>query len=142
MGIDELTERMGMLCGTRLDEAGHMADLLHSRGETVMLLCLSRAEGALLSGELADKSGLSTGRTANLLRQLEAKGLVLRRRDEVDRRKTYVWLTDAGTDEAERQQRALEQSRKELLRYLGEDDAREFVRLLDRCLRFCGQTAA
>ncbi len=142
MDLDELTERMGTLCGTRLDEVTRAGGLFSLRGEPAILLCLARADEALLSGELTEQCGLSTGRVANLLRQLEGKGLVVRRGDEEDRRKIYVSLTEAGYMEARRQQERIVSRRKALLSYLGEGDANEFVRLLERCLDFCSMAAA
>lgn len=142
MDLDELTERMGTLCGTRLDEVTRASGLFSLRGEPVILLCLAHADEALLSGELTERCGLSTGRVANLLRQLEAKGLIVRSGDEEDRRKTYVSLTEAGSREARRQGERIASQRKALLSYLGEHDAYEFVRLLERCLDFCSVAAA
>jgi DNA-binding MarR family transcriptional regulator len=142
MGIDELTNRMGTLCALHQNEMDKVIDLLSLHGEPVVLACLSQADDTPLSGELAEKCGLSTGRVANLLRQLEGKGLVARRHDESDRRKTYVQLTDAGRAEALHQLDVIRQARSALLAYLGESDADEFVRLLERCLAFCSQTAA
>lgn len=138
MGLDQLTERLNMLCGAYPREVGRVAALLSLRGEAAILLCLANADGPLLSGELTERCGLSTGRVANLLRQLEGKGLVARRQDDQDHRRVLVSLTKEGEDEAGQQLRDVGTVRHELLTHLGEEDACELLRLLERCLAFCG----
>ena len=142
MGIEDQTERIGMLCGTHVNEMGHVVDLFMLRGESAVLSCLARADEPLLSGELADRCNLSTGRMANLLRQLEGKGLLSRQHGDDDRRKTYVQLTEAGRVEADMQLQDIFEARKSLLSYLGEQDGNELLRLLERCLDYCSAGAA
>lgn len=50
--------------------------------------------GPLTAGDLARRAALTTGAVTGVLDRLEAKGLIHRRRDEGDRRKVYVELTD------------------------------------------------
>jgi len=54
------------------------------------------AGGPLTIGEQAEHLGLSKATTTEMVNRLEAKGLVARLRDERDRRRVFVWLTDAG----------------------------------------------
>jgi DNA-binding MarR family transcriptional regulator len=57
-----------------------------------------QASGPLTVGEQAEHLGLRRNSVSELLRRLEAKGLVARIRDERDERRVLVWLTDAGRD--------------------------------------------
>ncbi len=59
------------------------------------LRCLDILErlGPLTAGELASKSGLTTGATTTLLDRLEHAGYATRTRDTVDRRKVLVDIT-------------------------------------------------
>lgn len=54
--------------------------------------------GPLSIGELAHRVQLSAGTTTNVVARLEAQGLLLRRRDEGDRRRVWVEATAAGAD--------------------------------------------
>lgn len=107
-----------------------IADCIAARGEEQILLMLASRGKAVCAGELAEHVGLTSGRVANILKQLERKGYIERAQGTADRRKVLVCLTDAG------QQYAKQVYRKELdgyawlLRVLGEADAREFIRLL------------
>jgi DNA-binding MarR family transcriptional regulator len=66
------------------------------------------AAGPLTVGEQAEHLRLSKAATTELVSRLEAKGLVERMRDERDRRKVFVWLTDAGRQRARAHPRVLE----------------------------------
>jgi DNA-binding MarR family transcriptional regulator len=53
-------------------------------------------EGPLTSGELADRTGLTTGATTRLIDRLERSGHVRRRADPTDRRKVVVEPAEPG----------------------------------------------
>lgn len=66
-------------------------------GGTLRMLAEARAEGAVVTaGAIAERLGVSTARVAALLKRLESKGLVSRRRSEGDARVTEVELTEEG----------------------------------------------
>jgi DNA-binding MarR family transcriptional regulator len=50
--------------------------------------------GPLTAGQLAREAGLTTGAVTPLLDRLEAAGYVRRRRDQADRRKVFVEITE------------------------------------------------
>ena len=54
--------------------------------------------GPLTIGEAAQHFDRSQAATSEILTQLESKGLLERRSDPQDRRRTLVWLTDAGQE--------------------------------------------
>lgn len=84
--------------------------------------------------ELSRRMGVSSARIAALLKHLEQKGFILRRADEHDERRVNVSLTDAGRELIrERRRRAIDRVAA-ALRSLGEDDAREYVRLQQKML--------
>jgi DNA-binding MarR family transcriptional regulator len=56
--------------------------------------------GRLTAGQLAAESGLSTGAITTLLDRLERVGYVRRIRDDVDRRRVLVELTDLARERA------------------------------------------
>jgi len=58
------------------------------------------ASGPLTLGELATHLGLSKATATELVTRVEERGLVDRMRDERDRRRVYVWLTEHGRQRA------------------------------------------
>ncbi len=54
------------------------------------------ASGPLTVGELAEHLRLSRAATTELVDRVEERGLVARIRDERDRRRVFVWVTDEG----------------------------------------------
>ena len=54
------------------------------------------AGGPLTVGEQAEHLRLSKAAATEMVNRLEAKGLVSRLRDDRDRRRVFVWLTEAG----------------------------------------------
>lgn len=113
-----------------------LAKLLSETGEEGVLSCLLHSEGSLLPGELSSRLDLTSGRIANILRSLESKGLILRESVEQDGRKSRVLLSDDGKAHAARLEANTLSQQQDLMDYLGEEDAGEMVRILEKCLRF------
>jgi DNA-binding MarR family transcriptional regulator len=65
------------------------------------------AGGPLTLGELATHLGLSKATATELVTRVEERGLVDRMRDERDRRRVYVWLTEHGRQRANSHARVL-----------------------------------
>ena len=87
-------------------------------------------------GMLAACSHATPGAVSQTLKSLEEKGLIVRRRGEGDPCSVTISLTDAG-HEFEKEGRRLHDERfMHMLEFLGEDDAREFVRIVNRMLEF------
>ena len=81
-------------------------------------------------------SHATPGAVSQTLKSLEEKGLIVRRRGEGDSRSVTISLTNAG-HEFEKEGRRLHDERfMYMLEFLGEDDAREFVRIVNRMLEF------
>jgi DNA-binding MarR family transcriptional regulator len=70
--------------------------------QQVRLLCAIKASGSVGMSELGRQTQLEKSNLSNLVDRLEQRGLVVRSRDEGDRRVTYVGLTDEGDDLAVR----------------------------------------
>lgn len=131
----QLAEELTRLHYENLPEINRLGSMVSNRGEDGVVLCLYSSERALLAGELGERTGLSTGRIANILRKLEAKGLVMRMQDELDRRCVHVSLTEQGKSYAQALKSSAVQANGELLERLGSTDATEFVRIVRRCIR-------
>lgn len=115
-----------------------IADCIAARGEAQILLMLAHRNEAVCAGELTEHVGLTSGRVANILKQLERKGYIERTPGTDDRRKVLVCLTEDGQQYAKHVYRKELDGYAWLLRVLGEADAREFMRLLKQGVNLLG----
>jgi len=65
------------------------------RGQPFLLAVLWESEG-ITHSELARRIHVSPATVTNMIKRMEKGGLLERRPDEVDRRVSHVYLTDAG----------------------------------------------
>ncbi|MDR1465680.1 MAG: MarR family transcriptional regulator [Oscillospiraceae bacterium] len=113
------------------------------QGEAFTLHMLSqREDGTVQPGELAAAAKTSTARVAATLGSLEQKGLVTRQVDPSDRRKVLVSLTPQGREDIQEKQQHMRALAEKMLRALGEDDARELLRLARRLLELKEEISA
>ena len=133
--INLLAERLCMHQYEHLREYACLQGMISGQGEDGIIICLMVSGGEMLPGELAEKTGLTSGRIANILKQLEKKRLVERNQDHGDRRKVNVHLTAEGQKLGEEMMAQSVGNIRKLLEYLGDDDASELERLIFRC---CG----
>ena len=125
----ELLETLEILCSRR--STAPWSDF--SQGELRVLHHLADCgRAAMLPGELSADLSLSSARVAATLRQLEEKGLVSREMSHVDRRKIHVYLTAEGRRYIEKRFEHVVHSTERLVDFLGQEDARELVRILRR----------
>ena len=107
--------------------------------EMYAIMAVSRLEGEgrkVRSGDIAKCGQATPSAVSQTLKSLEEKGLIVRRRGEGDSRSVTISLTNAG-HEFEKEGRRLHDERfMHMLEFLGEDDAREFVRIVNRMLEF------
>ena len=106
----------------------------HSSGERGILLYLHNIRDGVLSGDLSRDLGITTGRTAIALKNLEKKGLVSRSISETDRRCVVVHITEQGHAAAQEFRRHALETLAATLSRLGEEDARTYVRLIKKIL--------
>lgn len=66
--------------------------------QQVRLLCAIKASGNVGMSELGRQAQVEKSNLSNLVDRLEQRGLVVRSRNEGDRRVTFVDLTDEGDD--------------------------------------------
>ncbi|WP_432617158.1 MarR family winged helix-turn-helix transcriptional regulator [Butyricicoccus sp.] len=115
-----------------------IADCIAARGEAQILLMLAHRNEAVCAGELTEHVGLTSGRVANILKQLERKEYIERTPGTDDRRKVLVCLTENGQQYAKHVYKKELDGYAWLLRVLGEADAREFMRLLKQGVNLLG----
>ncbi len=115
------------------------ADAKHSRnaedythGELRILTLLAARTEGISPRDICNDLGMTTPRISAAVAGLVKKGLVMRVNDELDRRRLHIYITDAGRVLVEGKRNELTASFAELLEYLGEDDARQYVRIMKR----------
>ena len=131
-----LAEQLTQMHFTHLKELSRMGERVIAQGEDGVLLCLYSMRRPMLSGDLVEHMGLTTGRVANILKRLEQKGLILRTQDDEDRRKAHVSLTERGEALAQQKYADILQAYRQLLAHLGEHDSKDLIRILSRCMGF------
>ncbi len=112
---------------------GHDLHLENAGRGCVGLLGVLSEEGGCASPSLfAHRLGLSPARVSNILTALEREGLVERGPSDGDRRRVEVRLTDKGRATDERMKGMFVRHTAQVLAAIGEDDARELVRIMGR----------
>jgi DNA-binding MarR family transcriptional regulator len=94
------------------------------------LLDAVATHGPLLVGQIAAHAGVSGPSATRMLKQLEAEGVVTRRRSADDERKVLVALTDHGQDLVDRQRRALRTAQRGHYAELTAQQRKVFVEVL------------
>jgi len=112
------------------------------RGEVFVLLCIKEEQGRTIPSRISDVTGVSSARVAMVLNSLEEKGMITREIDVEDRRKIIVRITPKGTDHLEEWQKKHIEDIREILESLGEDDAKELVRIIGRIAEILSMTQA
>lgn len=103
-----------------------------TQGENFVLYALACHGETMTPGHLSSELGMTSARMAAVLGTLEKKGYVKRQMDVKDRRRIIVELTEKGRQQAEDNISQVKEGVKQMLRFLGETDAGEFVRILKR----------
>jgi DNA-binding MarR family transcriptional regulator len=101
-------------------------------GEMFILNFLNNRQSDTMPSELAVAMNTSTARIAMALKSLESKGLIQRRIDKEDRRKVIVSLTEEGNTLVLGDREEMRDRMVRILRELGEKDASEYVRIIER----------
>ena len=124
----QLLDSMQALRKTRPQK--HLNEAVH--GEAFVLRFIMLQDGDVLPGEIGSEMGVSSARIATALNSLESKGLITRQIDLNDRRKILVRITPEGRAVAENQEQAVVEGTAKMLALLGEQDAKEHVRIMGR----------
>lgn len=105
-------------------------DSMH--GESFILFVISQNEGKVIPSDISNEMGITSARVAAALNNLEAKGLIIRRIDIEDRRRIIIELTDLGKEQVQKQYKKIMGMVTNMLKYLGEEDTIELIRILKK----------
>ena len=81
---------------------------------------------------MAEHLSLVPGRTADILKSLEKKGLIVRQKDPEDRRKTIVSITEEGVRYTKNRRKKIRDQYSGLYKELGAEDTLKLIELLER----------
>lgn len=112
-----------------------------ARGEMATLGFLSSRDGGATPSQIAAEFDISSARVANLLNGLEHKGYVVRERSAEDRRKVNAKLTPEGLAVMSKRHDEGMNRLATMLAALGEQDARDLVRISRKIGAICDAQA-
>lgn len=97
------------------------------KGEHAIIGVLSDHLDGLTPGELSEILGVSTARIAAALNSLEAKALIIRKNDQIDKRKIYVLLTDKGESYSHELENKIKRNLVMIINSIGQKRFNEFI---------------
>lgn len=89
----------------------------------------------IVSGEIAQRLNIGTGRVANALKDLENKGIIIRKKDKDDKRKVLVYFTNYGYESTKKDIKNIDKCLDELISIYGKE---KFISFLDELETICG----
>ena len=99
------------------------------QGEAFVLHFIAHQNRDVLPSDISQEMDVSSARVAAALNKLENKELITRQNDDKDRRKVIVKVTKKGKDLADKQYDEVLNAAAKLLSALGENDAKEYLRI-------------
>ncbi len=111
-------------------------------GEMFIMNYLTFKAETASPGELSSALGTSTARIAAILNSLERKGWITREIDKNDRRRILVARTETGKQFIICKTTMIKKMAEKVLEELGEHDAKEAMRILDRLIDIYKNTNA
>lgn len=108
------------------------------RGEYGVLRYLMYVEDKVSAGILTEQLHVVPGRMTDILNSLEGKGFIRRHKDEEDKRRINVCITDAGRMEAQEKRSYISREYQGMFQILSKEDTEELIRLLKIVLAYPG----
>ena len=112
--------------------AHYLRHKTEGKGSQRRVLFLLHRRGPLSQKELLDAMAVRAGSLSELLSKLEAKGCIIREKDEADKRNYNVSITPTGLEVLAELQQQYHASMVDLLVGFPEEDKAELNRLLDK----------
>lgn len=101
-------------------------------GENFVLSYVFERNGNVIPSDISNAMGSTSARIATILNNLEQKGFISRTIDTEDRRRIIVNLTDRGKEHVHEQNQKRIDFITNMLKYLGENDAKEYIRIMKK----------
>ena len=84
-------------------------------------------EDKVNAGVLTEQLHVVPGRMTDILNSLESKGFIVRHRDEEDKRRVNVCITEKGKAEAVEKRKQIHREYQGMLKMLGKEDTEELI---------------
>lgn len=141
-GIDEMIDMLEKIMSRGGSGHNKVMDKFtrSGKGEPFILKYLYEKNAAVLPSELGEALGSSTSRISAALGTLEKKGLIHREIDTANRRNILVTITSAGRERILAMTKQRRNYLVAVLTEMGEDNARDFVRLIIQFFEIANRT--
>lgn len=126
-----LTDTLGVLY--EMDFIARLAEFWQGE-QRVLLFIYQHDRDELNPSALSDHLHVSRARITTTLTALRQKGCITMEMCEDDRRRMRILLTECGKQIIELKQKEIEARFDELIRRWGENNAQEFIRLVNRSI--------
>lgn len=136
MAEEYLGEELYNLLADLLNRKMNRTVLDSVRGEYGVLYHLLYVQDNVTAGLLTEHLHVVPGRTTDILNSLENKGWIIRSRDEEDRRRIKVSITESGKKQARQMRTHIREEYQGLFQILGKKDTEELIRLLKIVLAY------
>jgi DNA-binding MarR family transcriptional regulator len=116
-----------------MEKCGHF--LYHRRGGKrgqIRILKLLSEKGNITQKELLEILTLKSGSVSETVKKLENQGYITKKKDELDKRKVIITLTDEGRSFLETQLKINSEQEKVLFNSLTSDEQAELEELLNK----------
>ncbi len=133
---ENLGEELYNLLAELLNQRMNRAVFDSLRGEYGVLRYLAFVQNHVSAGLLTEQLHVVPGRMTDILKSLEYKKLIERQRDEADRRKVNVVITEEGRKQAKEMRQYISDEYQGMFQLLGKKDTEELIRLLKIVLSY------
>lgn len=132
--LEDLTQQLLINQLRYSKQLSQLTEFLNASGEYSILYLMYHEPDPHSAGEFAERLDLSPGRVANVLKALEKKGLIERKKDPSDGRRTMVTLTQKGREYICQTYTQAIEVYHNLIEEIGEHDTWEFLRITKKLL--------
>lgn len=98
--------------------------------------CMEPEAGGMKVSDLSDRLNITPAAVTHMINSLESDGILERVNDKRDRRIVLIRPTDKGNEIMRQMNTLFFERMKELIGVIGENDTREFIRILNRIFGF------
>jgi DNA-binding MarR family transcriptional regulator len=122
-----ISERMGI-------HQGNVSNI--AKGELAVLIYLIDEKDGANAYELSEYFNVNTSRIAAILNSLCKKEYIQRIKDENDKRKIHVYISEKGKKLAYERKKEVLMNLNQLLKALGEEDATQYLRIMKKITNY------
>ena len=115
---------------------------LSLKGENLLLMILSDLGGSGTPGKIIERLDFTGARLSAIIKSLESKGLVERKKHAEDKRSTIVALTEEGREYYIRLRAEIVSNALTIIEQLGEQDVFELLRIMKRLSEIANDTSS